>query len=140
MSWTADRVESLKQYVAEGRTASQIARLIGGVSRNAVIGKVHRSGLCLSTPPSWSNKGDRPVRKAKPKAPKPRVHNPLGAKSGRTKAKPLPPKPFKPVVVELAAPTCEPVTLIERTDTQCPWIAGETHGPATLMCGEAKDI
>jgi GcrA cell cycle regulator len=45
MSWTDDRVETLKRMWAEGQSASQIAKELGGVTRNAVIGKVHRLGL-----------------------------------------------------------------------------------------------
>ena len=44
-SWTAERIEILKQMWAEGRSASEIAQELGGVSRNAVIGKAHRLGL-----------------------------------------------------------------------------------------------
>jgi GcrA cell cycle regulator len=45
MAWTDDRVETLKRMWGEGATASQIAKELGGVTRNAVIGKVHRLGL-----------------------------------------------------------------------------------------------
>ena len=45
MAWTEDRVEMLKQLWTDGLSASQIARKMGGVTRNAVIGKVHRLGL-----------------------------------------------------------------------------------------------
>ncbi len=45
MSWTEERVEQLKALWTEGLSASQIARVLGGVTRNAVIGKVHRLGL-----------------------------------------------------------------------------------------------
>jgi len=45
MSWTDERVEKLKELWAEGLSASQIAKALGGVTRNAVIGKVHRLGL-----------------------------------------------------------------------------------------------
>ncbi|MBE2276944.1 MAG: GcrA cell cycle regulator [Rhodobacteraceae bacterium] len=45
MSWTDERVETLKHMWAEGQSASQIAKELGGVTRNAVIGKVHRLGL-----------------------------------------------------------------------------------------------
>ena len=44
-TWNDERVEQLKKLWAEGKSASQIAAEIGGVSRNAVIGKVHRLGL-----------------------------------------------------------------------------------------------
>jgi GcrA cell cycle regulator len=52
MSWTDERVEQLKQFWSEGMSASQIAKTLGGVTRNAVIGKVHRLGL--------SNRGAAP--------------------------------------------------------------------------------
>ena len=45
MSWTDERVETLKKMWADGQSASQIAKELGGVTRNAVIGKVHRLGL-----------------------------------------------------------------------------------------------
>jgi GcrA cell cycle regulator len=45
MSWTDERVETLKRMWNEGQSASQIAKELGGVTRNAVIGKVHRLGL-----------------------------------------------------------------------------------------------
>lgn len=45
MSWTDERVEILKTMWGEGKSASQIAKELGGVTRNAVIGKVHRLGL-----------------------------------------------------------------------------------------------
>ena len=55
MSWTDERVELLKKMWAEGQSASQIAKELGSVTRNAVIGKVHRLGL--------SNRvGDAPVK------------------------------------------------------------------------------
>ena len=64
MEWTEERVARLKGLWTEGRTASQIAAIIGDITRNAVIGKVHRLGL--QGRPS-------PIRKDKitAKAPKP---------------------------------------------------------------------
>lgn len=50
MSWTDERVETLKRMWAEGQSASQIAKELGGVTRNAVIGKVHRLGLSNRNP------------------------------------------------------------------------------------------
>jgi GcrA cell cycle regulator len=49
MSWTDDRVEQLKKMWGEGKSASQIAKELGSVTRNAVIGKVHRLGLSSRT-------------------------------------------------------------------------------------------
>lgn len=45
MAWTEERIEQLKQLWGEGLSASQIAEQLGGVSRNAAIGKAHRLGL-----------------------------------------------------------------------------------------------
>ncbi len=52
MSWTDERVEMLKVMWSEGKSASQIAKELGGVTRNAVIGKVHRLGLSNRGPGS----------------------------------------------------------------------------------------
>ena len=56
MSWTDDRVELLKKMWAEGKSASQIAKELGSVTRNAVIGKVHRLGLSSRGTDSSSSK------------------------------------------------------------------------------------
>jgi GcrA cell cycle regulator len=52
MGWTDERVEILKKLWLEGLSASQIAKQLGGVTRNAVIGKVHRLGLSGRATPS----------------------------------------------------------------------------------------
>ena len=68
MGWTEERVEQLKQLWTEGLSASQIARVLGGVTRNAVIGKVHRLGLSGRAAPSKPArtvfKAPRPARPA----------------------------------------------------------------------------
>ena len=73
MSWTEERIERLKAMWTKGATASQIAEELGGVSRNAVIGKAHRLGL--ESRPSPVKAGEEKEKKAKaapaPKAPKP---------------------------------------------------------------------
>ena len=70
MSWTEERIERLKSMWAEGSTASQIADELGGVSRNAVIGKAHRLGL--ESRPSPVKPGEEKEKKAKAaSAPKP---------------------------------------------------------------------
>ena len=51
MSWTDERIERLRTLWTEGNTASQIADDLGGVSRNAVIGKAHRLGLAARPSP-----------------------------------------------------------------------------------------
>ena len=58
MSWTDEKVETLKELWGKGNTASQIAEIIGGISRNAVIGKAHRLNLSakIKTRTATSNK------------------------------------------------------------------------------------
>ena len=72
MSWTDDRVEILKKMWGEGQSASQIAKELGGVTRNAVIGKVHRLGLSNRTataaPAAAPAAAAKPEAKAKPAA------------------------------------------------------------------------
>ncbi len=67
MSWTDERVELLKKMWNEGHSASQIAKELGGVTRNAVIGKVHRLGLSNRSGPE----GDAAPAAAAPQTPEP---------------------------------------------------------------------
>ena len=68
MGWTDERVETLKKLWLDGLSASQIAKHLGGVTRNAVIGKVHRLGLSGRAAPSQPAhpvfKAPRPARPA----------------------------------------------------------------------------
>ena len=70
MAWTDERVELLKKYWSEGLSASQIASKLGGVTRNAVIGKVHRLGLSnrAGAAPAPAAAPTKPEPKAKPRA------------------------------------------------------------------------
>jgi GcrA cell cycle regulator len=83
MSWTEERIERLKTMWHDGATASQIADELGGVSRNAVIGKAHRLGL--EQRPSPVKPGEEKDRKAAPAAaaakpaPKPDLARPTAA-------------------------------------------------------------
>lgn len=68
MSWTDERIDRLKSMWEKGLTASQIADELGGVSRNAVIGKAHRLGLKSRPSPVKANEGEaKPAPKAKTK-------------------------------------------------------------------------
>ncbi len=92
MSWTDERVELLKKMWSEGQSASQIAKELGGVTRNAVIGKVHRLGLSNRT-------GAAPAASPKPEA-KPKAAKPAPA----AKAKPAAPAPEAEEAPAAAAP------------------------------------
>lgn len=73
MSWTDERVELLKKMWSEGQSASQIAKELGGVTRNAVIGKVHRLGLSnRAGAPSGAPEKEAEKPEAKPAAPEPK--------------------------------------------------------------------
>ncbi len=83
MAWTDERIDQLGKLWDKGLTASQIAEELGGVSRNAVIGKAHRLGLKSRPSPVKSGKAKKKaaVKKAVPKAPpKPRAAAVRGAK------------------------------------------------------------
>ena len=62
MSWTNDRVELLKKLWGEGKTAAEIAKTLGDVTRNAVIGKAHRLKLSARVSPIQQNK--KPIKVA----------------------------------------------------------------------------
>jgi GcrA cell cycle regulator len=66
MSWTDERIDRLKELWSKGMTASQIADELGGVSRNAVIGKAHRLGLQSRPSPVKANEPAESKAKTKP--------------------------------------------------------------------------
>ena len=70
MSWTDERIEKLTKMWEGGSTASQIADELGGVSRNAVIGKAHRLGLKARPSPVKANEAEAAPKAAAPKPPK----------------------------------------------------------------------
>ena len=92
MSWSDERVEKLKKMWAEGQSASQIAKELGGVTRNAVIGKVHRLGLS-----NRNGSGGGTTTEAAPK-PKPAATKPRG--KAKPAAKPAPKPEPKPELAE----------------------------------------
>ena len=101
MSWTDERVELLKKMWGEGQSASQIAKELGGVTRNAVIGKVHRLGLSnrsTGAAPAKAEAKAKPAETAKAQpSPKPKAE----AKAEAARPAPEP----KPAAVAEARPT-----------------------------------
>ncbi len=87
MSWTDERVELLKKMWTEGQSASQIAKELGGVTRNAVIGKVHRLGLSnrVEGAAAAPAPAAAPAAVSKPAAPEPvsRERHECGATAGK---------------------------------------------------------
>lgn len=154
MSWTDERVETLKKMWGEGQSASQIAKELGGVTRNAVIGKVHRLGL--SNRATTSEADAEPAKKAKPKAPvKTSVaelaeaanSTPPPAPSAARRAiipagQPLPPQPsLNEISPEALAKVSEvekkakKLTLMELTERTCKWPVGDPATDDFWFCG-----
>jgi len=90
MSWTDERIATLKKMWEGGSTASQIAEELGGVSRNAVIGKAHRLGLkSRPSPVKAKDKKAAPKKTAPKVAPKKKVAaKPAATPSAKPAAKP----------------------------------------------------
>ena len=153
MSWTTERVEQLKRLWAEGQSASQIAKELGGVTRNAVIGKVHRLGL--SNRVTSANKNDpKSKTNVKSEASSPNKFNPSKAetefKSIPTPSKrqiipagqPLPPQPSaNEISPEALAKVSEiekkakKIGLMELTERTCKWPVGDPATPDFWFCG-----
>ena len=106
MSWTEERIERLKKMWHDGSTASQIADELGGVSRNAVIGKAHRLGLEQRPSPVKAGE-EKEAKKAAPAAaaPKtPKAEAPPKAAAPPAPASPAPSQSAAPAPVNRSAP------------------------------------
>ena len=133
MAWTEERVETLKKLWAEGHSASQIANELGGVTRNAVIGKVHRLGLSGRATPSRPVK--RPPKLARPK---PRVQADGTVKAAEPKAPASVSPAEKEAVVSLPPlPLAdgEAATVVTLRDSMCKWPIGDPADPKFAFCG-----
>ncbi len=118
MNWTDDRVEQLKNLWTEGLSASQIARALGGVTRNAVIGKVHRLGLAGRASPSRSERPRLPM------APKISMRSHV---------------PPPPIVEEdpLTFDDGSHATALTINDRMCRWPIGDPSADEFHFCGRA---
>jgi GcrA cell cycle regulator len=108
MSWSDERVEKLKKMWAEGQSASQIAKELGGVTRNAVIGKVHRLGLSNRNG-SGGAAAAKSAEGAKAKQPAKSRAKAKPTKAAKPEAEPAPAKTEAPAAAE-EAPTAAPVS------------------------------
>jgi len=141
MSWTDERVEQLKQHWTEGKSASQIAALLGhGLTRNAVIGKVHRLGLA-GRAKSPGRASPRPRPAAQPSAHRaaaPRMASAPRITRGATALAIAPdaladaePEAFESVVVPLSLR----VTIVELKEAMCRWPLGDPATAEFRYCG-----
>lgn len=148
MSWTDERVDMLKKLWAEGLSASQIAAQLGGVSRNAVIGKVHRLKL--------SSRGRAPAAPARQKkntqttgnagaagtaaSRRQRSARPVAASVGATALKvqfeedAVAYQQVRPVE-DVVVPIARNLKLVELTERTCKWPNGDPLSEDFSFCG-----
>jgi GcrA cell cycle regulator len=143
MSWTDERVEQLRQAWTEGKSASQIANLLGhGITRNAVIGKVHRLGLAgRAKPPGAAPAHPRPSqaheggRAHAPRlTPQPAARIVRGATALAVQPQALAaaePQEIQSVVVPMSVR----VTIVELKEAMCRWPLGDPTSPEFRYCG-----
>ncbi len=124
MSWTEEKVAKLKELWGKGNTASQIAEIIGGISRNAVIGKAHRLNLSakIKTRTAASNENfDNSVIEK-------------NIKNNRKKSK----SKFKSLIIEKDFEPENPKNLEELDDNTCKWPIGHPDEKKFYFCGRSS--
>ena len=124
MSWTEEKVTKLKELWGKGNTASEIAQIIGGISRNAVIGKAHRLNLSakIKTRTASSNKDFDNSANEK---------NVQTVKRGR-KSK------FKSLIIEKDFEPENPKQLEELDENSCKWPIGHPNEKSFYFCGRSS--
>ena len=120
MSWTDEKVAKLKELWGKGSTASQIAEIVGGISRNAVIGKAHRLNLSakIKTRTATSNQN---------------FENSLDEKN--TKSKRVRRSKFKTLIIEKDFEPENPKQLEELDEQSCKWPIGHPNEKDFYFCG-----
>ncbi|ODS00453.1 GcrA cell cycle regulator [Methyloceanibacter superfactus] len=139
MGWTDERVELLKKLWAEGLSASQIAGRLGGVTRNAVIGKVHRLGLSGRATSSRSS-APRPRRAHAPR--QNRAPSLTFGTRGNVALKPSYEAEYEPApapVTELVIPLHERATILTLKESMCRWPIGDPTEEDFHFCGRKKE-
>ena len=123
MSWNDEKVSKLKELWGKGNTASQIAEIIGGISRNAVIGKAHRLNLSAKIKTRAANIGNRITSNNQ--------NNLDKLKRGR-KSK------FKSLIIEKDFEPENPKTLEELDENSCKWPIGHPNEKDFYFCGRTS--
>lgn len=140
MSWTDERVQTLKKLWSEGLSASQIAGRLGSITRNAVVGKVHRLGLTGRAATSRM-KSHKPRPRAIPKKKPPVVaKKPAFAAADNVAIRALyqpDAEPFTPGE-ELQIPLSERKSLATLTECTCRWPIGDPQDDDFRFCGKQK--
>ena len=123
MSWTDEKVAKLKELWGKGNTASQIAEIIGDISRNAVIGKAHRLNLSakIKTRTARSNQN---------------FENSIGEKN--IKDKKIRKSKFKSLIIEKDFEPENPKQLEELDEKSCKWPIGHPDEKNFYFCGRSS--
>ena len=123
MSWTEEKVAKLKELWGKGNTASQIAEIIGGISRNAVIGKAHRLNLSakIKTRTATTNKN---------------FENSFNDKN--VKQKKIRSSKFKSLIIEKDFEPENPKQLEELDENSCKWPIGHPDEKSFYFCGRSS--
>ena len=124
MSWTEEKVAKLRELWGKGNTASQIAEIIGGISRNAVIGKAHRLNLSakIKTRSATSNQNSDISTNEKRMQP---------IKRGRKNK-------FKSLIIEKDFEPENPKQLEELDENTCKWPIGHPNEKSFYFCGRSS--
>jgi GcrA cell cycle regulator len=123
-TWTAERIEALRACVERGMTCSQIAAAIG-VSRNAVIGKIHRLGLSSGRPAGAATRATCP----------PRARHSRGPTQRRLLRLAYAHAPLEEIMSDIAVVSTHPCSLIDIDTHQCRWPIGDPAASNFLFCG-----
>ncbi len=123
MSWTEEKVNKLKELWGKGKTASQIAEIIGGITRNAVIGKAHRLNLSakIKTRTVPSNEDYKETSENKN----------YKIKRGRRSK-------FKSLIIEKDFEPENPKQLEELDENYCKWPIGHPNEKSFYFCGRSS--
>ena len=133
LTWSDDRVEQLKKLWEGGLSASQIAAELGNVTRNAVIGKVHRLGLS-GRAKSPSSAAPR-QRKARPAQQMMRVSRPVSrGNTALAHAFDVEMEP-DPIAYDNVVPMSQRLSLLELNEATCHWPIGDPSSSEFFFCG-----
>lgn len=127
-NWTDGRIDLLRKLWSEGLSAGGIAKQLGGVTRNAVIGKIHRLGLAgRATPPRPAK---RPVR---PSPPPRKIAHPFNPTM--TQRRPETPAVIIPALAPLVLETGRTIRVVDLNDSMCKFPIGDPRDEGFAFCG-----
>ena len=125
MSWTEEKVNKLKELWGKGKTASQIAEILGGLSRNAVIGKAHRLNLSAKIrPKNFNQETNNNIKKNNDKS--------------SDKLRKFTRSRFKSLLIENNFEPENPKQLEELDDNTCKWPIGHPNEKSFYFCGRTS--